>query len=179
MDTGKWISELDEMTAAVKAEFGGLTAIEMMRKPTANAWSIAENLDHLIKVNNTYPPVLEQMRSGSYSLPFIAKIGFLVKATGNMILDSVQPNRKRKMKTFPIWEPAVGASVTIADFEKHQEEIKQMIRASQDLLGRNAKLSSPANRNLVYTLDKAFDIICSHERRHLEQMREVKKLISN
>jgi hypothetical protein len=34
-------------------------------------------------------------------------------------------------------------------------------------------IASPASKMIVYTLDTAFDIIVTHERRHLEQAREV------
>jgi hypothetical protein len=32
--------------------------------------------------------------------------------------------------------------------------------------------NSPANRNMVYTLERAFDIIVVHERRHFQQAME-------
>jgi hypothetical protein len=36
-------------------------------------------------------------------------------------------------------------------------------------------ISSPANKNIEYKLETAFDIIVAHEKRHLEQAREVLK----
>ncbi len=35
--------------------------------------------------------------------------------------------------------------------------------------------TSPANPNIVYTLEKAFEIIVMHEIRHLEQAKRVKE----
>lgn len=46
-----------------------------------------------------------------------------------------------------------------------------------DLIQQGAIISSPANRNIVYTLETAFDIIVAHEQRHLEQAREIKHML--
>jgi hypothetical protein len=82
------------------------------------------------------------------------------------------------MKTFPIWEPAISLvrSDILDQFEKHQQELKQLIASSEDLLEEGTVISSPANRMIVYKLETAFDIIVAHEKRHLEQAREVNQL---
>ncbi len=61
----------------------------------------------------------------------------------------------------------------LQQFEKHQSELKQQIAFCEKLIGKGAVISSPANKNIVYKLETAFDIIVSHEERHLEQAKEV------
>ena len=115
------------------------------------------------------------MREGKYKTPFTAKLGFMVNFLGKMILDAVHPDRKKKMKTFPIWEPAkseIGGDI-LTRFEKHQNELKDLIIGCKDLLEKGVVISSPANKNIVYKLETAFDIITTHEQRHLEQAREL------
>jgi hypothetical protein len=92
-----------------------------------------------------------------------------------MILGSVQPDRKRKMKTLAIWEPRAGNSDAgvLHRFEEHQSALKNMMTTCSDLLDQGTVISSPGNRNIVYKLETAFDIIVTHERRHLEQALEV------
>jgi hypothetical protein len=79
------------------------------------------------------------------------------------------------MKTFALWEPTKSrvASNILKDFEQHQAELKKVIVTMQPYLDGKTVISSPANKMIVYTLDTAFDIIITHERRHLEQAREV------
>jgi hypothetical protein len=48
-----------------------------------------------------------------------------------------------------------------------------MIQSSSKLLEYKTVISSPANRNIVYKLETAFDIIVAHEFRHFEQAKEV------
>lgn len=174
-------SRLDDITRQSLAEFGALTSEQLNWKPNSTTWSIAQNLDHLIVVNETYYPVLASLKAGTYRAPFIAKIGFMVSFLGKTILNAVQPDRRKKMKTFPIWEPT--ASHVIGDilnrFQNHQNELKRHIADAKGLVEQGVVISSPANRNIVYKLETAFDIIVSHEQRHLEQAKEVLQLIQN
>lgn len=82
------------------------------------------------------------------------------------------------MKTFPIWEPAKSdIKPDIWErFEQQQTDLKKLIQSSSDLLDNGLVISSPVNRNIVYKLETAFDIIVSHELRHFEQSKEVENL---
>ena len=175
MNTQHWADQIDITTAAFKEKFKGLSADEMNWKPDAKRWSVAQNIHHLIVINQTYYPIIQSFRAGTNQLPWIGKVKFMVNFFGNFILKSVSPDRKNKTKTFPLWEPSksnIGGDI-LDRFDKHQAELKELIHSCLDLLEANAVVSSPANKNIVYTLKSAFDIIVAHERRHLEQAKEV------
>jgi hypothetical protein len=176
-----WTSTLDKITKQSQTEFGTLTKEQLNWKPNSSTWSIAQNLDHLIVVNETYYPVLASLKEGRYKTPFIAKIGFMVSFLGKTVLEAVQPDRQKKMKTFPIWEPSTSkvSEDILKRFEMHQNELKQKIEEAQGLVEQDVVISSPANRNIVYKLETAFDIIVSHEQRHLEQAKEVLVMLRN
>jgi hypothetical protein len=131
-------------------------------------------------VNETYYPVLASLNAKTYKTPFIGKIGFIVSFLGKTVLNAVKPDRKKKMKTFSIWEPSKSEiqEDILNRFESHQTELKQKIVASKELVEKGTVISSPANRNIVYKLETAFDIIISHEQRHLEQAREILQLLT-
>lgn len=171
METNK----IDQITNDFKEKFGKLSAEQLNWKPNAQTWSIAQNIDHLIVINESYYPVIKSVREGTYKVPFMGKIGFMVNSMGKMILNAVEPTRKKKIKTFSIWEPSVSSISPdiLARFEKHQEELKKMISDSKDLVEKGVVISSPANKNIVYKLGTAFDIIVTHEQRHLQQAKEV------
>ncbi|MEY4040687.1 MAG: DinB family protein [Bacteroidetes bacterium] len=176
-----WTSTLNDISKQSLSEFGSLTSEQLNWKPASNTWSIAQNLDHLIVVNETYYPVLASLKSGTHRTPFIAKIGFMVSFLGKTVLNAVQPDRKKKMKTFPIWEPTTSNVIgdILNRFQNHQNELIQKIEGSQGLVEKGVVISSPANKNIVYKLETAFDIIVSHEQRHLEQAKEVLQLMKN
>ena len=174
----RWTTQIDKVTNDFKEAFESLTMAELNWKPDPNTWSIAQNLDHLIVINGTYHQKIKSVREGTYKLPFHAKFEFMVSFLGRTVLMAVQPDRKKRMKTFSIWEPAKS---DIEDdiwerFEQSQINLKSLILSSSDLLEKGIVISSPANNNVVYTLETAFDIIVSHEQRHLEQSLEVARL---
>jgi DinB superfamily len=178
MDTQKWTHELDRITNDFKNAFGQLSPSQLNQKPNAQTWSIAQNLEHLILINETYYPVIQQIRANTYSLPWHAKIGFIRRFFENFILKAVQPENRRKIKTQPIWEPTTGNidGNIVATFVQHQFDLKKFIQNSSDLLDKGQVVYSPAARMIVYRLETAFDIIVAHERRHFEQAKEVYKL---
>ena len=53
-----WTSQLDKITEHFVADFGSLSAEQLNWKPNSQTWSIAQNIDHLIVVNQTYYPIL-------------------------------------------------------------------------------------------------------------------------
>lgn len=174
----RWSGDLNEVTRSFQEAFGALTIDELNWKPNAATWSIAQIIHHVIVVNETYYPVLKQIRNNTYYSPRFGQIGFINRFFGKMILNSVQPTQKRKIKTFPIWEPELSTirHDILAHFEKHQQELKTVIRRSEDLLTKNTVISSPANRMVVYKLETAFDIMVAHEKRHFQQAQEVNKI---
>ena len=175
MITDRWTVQIDKTTSAFKQSFGELSASQLNWKPNATTWSIAQNIDHLIAINESYYPVITAVKEGKYKVPLMGKLSFMVKFLGKMVLDAVQPDRSKKMKTFPIWEPSnseIPADI-VSRFEKHQGQLKQLISDSKSLLERGEVISSPANKNIVYKLETAFDIIVTHEQRHLAQAGEV------
>jgi hypothetical protein len=178
MSTARWTIELDEVTQSFNDEFGSLSETEINWQPNAEQWSIAQNIHHLIVVNETYYPTLQKLKNNSYDLPWIGRIEFLTKFFGKTVLAAVQPDRRKKMKTFPLWEPSVSNfdSDILLRFQKHQDELKQLIEGSHDLIEKKSVISSPANKMIVYKLETAFDIMVAHEKRHLEQAREMNQI---
>jgi len=176
MNIETWHNRIDKVSNAFLREFRQLTPRQLNWKPNEQTWSIAQNIDHLITINETYYPVLQSAKEGKQTLPFTSKIGFIVNYFGNSILKSVSADRKRKMTTFPIWEPSVSEipEHILASFSTHQEDLKRVIAESEELLHKGTVITSPANKNIVYKLDTAFEIIVTHEERHFEQAREVK-----
>lgn len=175
-----WNDQIDKLTNDFLQTFGHLTVEQLNWKPSAKAWSIAQNIDHIITINATYFPILEGLKNGTYKTPWISRVGFMVSFFGNAILKAVQPDRKKKVKTIPIWEPdksliPIGILKT---YEAHQNQLKDMIRNSKELIQKGVVISSPANKNIVYKLDKAFEIIITHEKRHFEQSKDVLQLMN-
>src|SRR6266487_1097548 len=132
METKKWIEELDDVTLSIKNEFGGLSDEELNWKPNASTWSVGQIIDHLFVVNKTYFPIFSQLKNNEYQLIWLGKIDFMVRFFGDLILKSVNPDRKKKMKTLSIWEPSKSRIETdiIQKFSEQQQTLKVWISNS-------------------------------------------------
>ncbi len=170
-----WIKELHEINEEVIHTFGDVAHEKIYLRTNSQSWSIAENLDHLIKVNSSYFPIFQKLEAGTFHGAFIAKIGLFPKLLGNAIYKSVSDGDRKKVKTFPLWEPSANekAGDIIAEFQKHQQELIHWFREMEPFVQKKVIIHSPVNRLIVYSLEKAFDIIVSHEKRHVDQAKEV------
>ena len=170
-----WTNRIDEITISFNNQFGELTEERLNWKPDRQVWSIAQNIEHLIVINETYYTIIKAIREGNYKIPSYGKIKFIAYFFGKILLNAVNPYSKKKMKTFPIWEPSKSEISTniLERFGKHQSELKKTIRNCEDLLQKGTVISSPANKIIVYKLETAFDIIVAHEQRHFEQAKRV------
>jgi len=122
-----WINQIDKTTADFSSLFGSLTKEQLNWKPNPTTWSIAQNIDHLIVINQSYFPLLADLKAGKFKRPFIARFGFIVSFLGKTVLNAVKPETKKKIKTFAIWEPSESkiAGDIVTQFSKHQDQLKQ------------------------------------------------------
>jgi hypothetical protein len=174
-----WLSQIDADTVAYQALLAHLTIDQLNWKPNPETWSIAQILDHLILGSQSYFPLVEQIKAGNYNMPWSGRFPILVRFFGRFLVSSLQPDRKRKMKTFPVWEPSTSTieEGILERFVAQQDQLKNLI---QEVVAGNLLekvVGSPANGFIVYTLKSAFDILVVHEKRHLEQAKEVVALL--
>jgi hypothetical protein len=172
-------SRADTITTRVGDLFGGLDAEALNRQPAPGKWSVAQCLDHIMVLNRSYFDIPAKIRSGAYPLPFHARFGFMVNFFGTFILQSVNPDGSKPIKTFQIWEPSYSdiPSDIVARFVAHMDELDAFIRDNQDLAKSDAIVVSPASRLIVYRMDVLFDIMLAHAERHLNQAEEAARII--
>lgn len=172
------VSQINSITEAFISAFGHLEKADLNWSPDAEAWSIARNIDHLIVINSTYFPIFEAIKSGNFREPFMGRFGFWVNWTGSFILKFVQPERKQKIKTMPLWEPRTG-NIDADILQKFADHQRVLGKYMEELSDNRTVIASPASKYMVYSLDKALDIIIAHERRHLEQARDVLQMLKS
>lgn len=167
-----WEARIAELSSSFKESFGHLSQEELERKPE-NGWSIADNLRHLIRINESYYPIFEQLKNNQLKLSLFGK--WMHGLFGKMILKSVNPDRKKKIKTFALWEPvAVEKEGTTLDaFLSHQESFALELESLVSYIDEDPVIHSPANNTICYSLTMAIDIILTHEERHFNQAKEL------
>jgi len=177
MSKNNWTENFQVIEEKFESKFGNLSEDQLNWKANPDSWSIAEVMEHLIKTADSYRPTFKAIRENTNETPWLSSRNFLANFFGKMILKSVEPTRMRKVKTFPIWDPSKSAiEMGILDrFRRHHRSLNDLIENNQDLMGKGLKVSSPANKNIVYPLDILFDILLDHELRHYAQAEETLK----
>ncbi len=179
MNLQPWLDRIDLTTREFQDAFGNLNQAQLNWKPSADVWSIAQVINHLMVINASYYPLVAHVRAGTLRLPFHAKWPFMVRFFGKFVFNSIQPETRKKMRTFPMWEPASShfETTVLTKFTEQQSSLKRLIISTNDLLDAGQVIHSPASKVVVYTLEMAYNIIITHELRHLEQARELKAML--
>jgi len=163
-------NEIDRIVHLVQSKCETLPSEQLVQKQ-GSSWSIADNLKHMMVVNASYYPIFDALLAGKAP----ARSNFLLRLwgrwMGGFILKSVSRTRAKKISTFPIWEPGAWGEdgQVLSAFYREQERLKVYFRSSLPLMEQEVYISSPANRNIRYSLQDAFRIIVEHEWRHLHQ----------
>lgn len=180
MKVSNVVSRLTEVSQALRETFGTLTIDEINFKPNDAEWSIGQNIDHLIRITESYFPVFDEVLNDNHQVRWFGKFTFTQRVLGNMILQSVQPNRKRKMSTLTIWQPNISdmPETILDDFDESQNKLTEYLEKLSDHYNRRVPIHSPGNDNIIYDLQTAFEIIVNHQWRHLNQAKEVAGLIN-
>jgi hypothetical protein len=169
-----YILSIGENSKSFLRTFAELSTDQLNWKPDTRSWSIAQIIEHLILANESYYPAFEKIKAGRNTVPWVGKISFIPKAIGNMIAQSLKPETKRKTKTFKVWGPQSSfISDVLTRFERHHLTLIQELRLLEPYLKKGVIISSPANEYIVYTLDKAIEIMIVHEQRHFHQACDV------
>lgn len=176
----RWKKILDDVTNEVQKNFASLTVDVLNKKPNADTWSIAQVLEHIIIINESYYPVIENVRNGNYKVGYFGSGQFMTHFWFKTIYKSIHPDNKKKSKTQAIWQPASSNidSEIVNHFVLHQNKFKMFLDGCSDLVENNTVIHSPAAKFITYTTGQAFEIITAHEQRHLIQAREVLQKIT-
>jgi len=90
----------------------------------------------------------------------------------------LNPEQKRKMKTFQMFEPTKSniSETIIEDFIENQQKLIEIIEACKSFDVHKIKISEPVGAALNLRLDDAFEILAMHEKRHFLQAERVMNL---
>lgn len=171
------VAELRAVASEARRDFGGLSAEQLNWKPGADAWSVGQCFEHLIKTNDEYVPMLEQIISGARKSSFMERFSPLSAFWGKFLVKALQPESTRKLKTSQKFTPsASGVGADILDrFAGLQERLVEMIEATKSMNLKRIVITSPFNSLVTYNLIDAYRGVVAHERRHAAQARRVKE----
>ena len=181
MKVEQWHNDIDSVTEKFVRSFGSLTKSQLNWKPGANKWSIAQNIAHLMQLNNSYFQNFEEIKKGIHEIP----PGNTLSSTAAKSLQVLKPytgiDRIKTANTWSIWQPKdVEYDVAImSDFINHQQHFKSHIAELKPFITGEVFIKYPGESDLIFILDDCVDFLIQHEHRHCIQAMENKRALSN
>jgi hypothetical protein len=168
------VSELEKISDDVSKTFGSLSAEQINWKPAPESWSVGQCFEHLIKTNALFFPTLEKIERGEYKNSFLENYSPLSGFFGNLLVKSLQKDeRKFKAPSKDIVPPSDVDANVIEQFSKHQSEIIDKIKRTENADWRKTVITSPFMKLMTYKLADGYRVVVEHEKRHFRQAERV------
>ena len=168
-------AEAESIASDAQSFFGGLDAKQLNWKPSADAWSVAQCLEPLNKINRAYYPTFDQLLKGEYRHRLLHHVPILPRLFGGIMIEQLSPEVRKKYKAPPSARPAASSvdPSIVETFVTQQRETLAKMRALETRRPAKTVITSPFAAGIVYSLLDSFRLIVAHERRHFAQARRV------
>lgn len=172
------LADAEQIQTTVTVAFGGLSVQQINWKPSAGEWSIAQCLEHLMMLNTPYFRIIEDALSAKHRPTLLARAPLLPAFFGRLVLSSVQPEAKQKVKARPAFAPSstpIDLGILVR-FSTHQEELIRLMKASAARPIGKIIITSAVSPYVTYSLLNAYRILVAHEQRHLQQAERLMRM---
>jgi hypothetical protein len=168
-------SALDVVSTKVHIEFGSLNSKQLNWRPSAERWSVAQCLDHLINGNRAYFPLLEAIVKREKKTAFIERLPVLPGLWGKLLIRTLNPKNSRKLKAPSSIRPASSdlPSDIVGQFLEHQAVFSGWLDETKDLDLERIIITSPVAKFVTYSVMDSFRFLVLHEERHFQQAQRV------
>lgn len=167
--------EVGLISKKVQADFGRLNAQQLNWKPAPDKWSIAQCLEHLVKSNEEYFPMLEGVAKGTRKPTFMERLPGLPGFFGKLMLKALDPSNEKKFKSPASFAPAAShlPATIVSDFVGHQQQLVRQLQATNHVDHARTIVSSPVSGLITLRLEDAVRILVVHEERHFMQAKRL------
>lgn len=167
--------EIEAIAAEAQRIFGQLNAQQLNWKPGAEAWSVAQCLEHVMANDHKMFPPIDEALANPKRTRFYERLPVLPGLFGKVMIKVVSPGFKPKLKSLPAGNPSTSAidAQIVHHFLAHQREITERINELERLQAARLVMTSPFVSWITYSLLDACRLIVAHERRHLAQAQRV------
>ena len=175
-DLQEYRRQIEAVNEDARDLIAGLSEAQFNWVAAPGHWSISECLDHLNVTNRELIKPLRDAINDARSRGLTSRGPFRHGWLVNKFVRSMEPPVKRKFKAPAIFRPRPEMSLTevAGEFFAVQDEVLRLIGEANGIHLARVKIRSPVSRLLKYSLGQAFDLIATHDRRHLWQARQVK-----
>jgi uncharacterized damage-inducible protein DinB len=167
-------SELQKISADAQSRFGSLSPEQINWRPSAEGWSVGQCFEHLIKTNTLFYDELDKIAGGGRKNSFWENWSPLTSFGGKFLIKSLKSDeRKFKAPTKKIVPPSEIDADVIEQFSRHQAEMIEKIKRTENADWRKTVITSPFMKLMTYSFADGVEVVVEHEKRHLRQAERV------
>jgi hypothetical protein len=168
-------SQFEQISSDAVALSSPLTDDQFIWRPTANAWSVAECLEHLNATARTYLSALDEGIADAIRRGLYGEGPFHYNWIGRVYVRFNEPPVRWRLQAVPQVYPGAGRSrrEILAAFRAYQVQYIDRLRQANGVDLARARVRSPGATWLRIPLGTGFAIMAAHERRHLWQARRI------
>jgi hypothetical protein len=173
------IEELDQLDRSYAALLQNCTTEQLTWCPPAGAWSVAQRIEHVARINSVYLPAIKTAVAGS---PNLAESNDQRLRTAGwfsaFFLKSVSPEGKTRMRSPRIGRPdpdssQINPEEALQKLHRTHLEIREVLASSQQVDLNRVRFRNPFVPLIRFTVGTGFLIMAGHGRRHLLQAERV------
>jgi hypothetical protein len=178
--------QLAELVESLESAQGKLRSLsdrvsgeQWARRPTRDAWSPAQCVEHLNLTSRAYIPLLRTAIGEARSMRARPVRDYKMDVPGRLLAFMMRPMKRigkfklGRVKTTGAFTPRGGQTreELLSDFVRLQSDLIGIVRAADGLPIDRVKIQSPFGK-LRYNAYSALQIVAQHEHRHLQQAEE-------
>lgn len=162
-------TQFEQISEQATALIRPIDAATLNKRPKPDSWSVAECFAHLNLSADAFFPEWE--RAIAAAPPRDPAKPLKLDLWGRLLIWSIEPPPRFRFPTPPGFVPVDTGAIEdlLPGFLRRQSRILEFVKASEGKAIEQAKVVSPFNARLSYTVWSSFCINASHERRHLWQ----------
>lgn len=171
-----WEKEIDTVTEKFINSFGMLTESQLNYKPYPMVWSVAQNISHLILLNNSYFLNFDEIKKGEHVLLPNEEMEQHATNSLQILHPYTSEARPKRANTWNMWQPPQENFdlKILKDFTNHQSVFISHIKSLRAFFLQPTFIKYPGETALAFRLEDCIDFLIEHENRHWTQAHEVK-----
>lgn len=145
-------------------------------RPDERSWSIAQCLDHLNVGNRVYLVPMREALTRARQKGAVRRGPIRPGPFGRWFVANLEPPPKRRLSAPKKIVPAAqkGKAEVMEEWSRLQAEAKDLLREAAELDLNRTRFVNPFISLIRFSVGTGFQVIVSHERRHLWQAARVK-----
>lgn len=172
-----FLDQLSFIRRETAALTDGISPERFNRVPGPGRWSAGQVVSHLLAVGDDYVARLEPLLADARTRGLHDRGDYRPSLVGGLMVRSMEPPPRRRFKAPRIWRPAETSTLSpedeLAKLDALHDRLESLVRAAEGLDLRRIRIASPVSSLLRMNAGDALNLVFTHERRHLHQLREI------